>query len=48
MINHQAFSFQEDMQTGTPESFPLLRQLSQAVTQDIVITRLLMVPVNGR
>jgi hypothetical protein len=31
MVNHQAFPFQQDVQPGTPESLPLLRQLPQAV-----------------
>ena len=48
MINHQAFPFQQDVQPRTTKSFPLLRQLPQAVTQGVIGTRLRLVTVDRR
>ena len=46
MINHQAFSFQQDAQPGIPKPLPLFRQLMKAVTEDLIIARFRLVTVD--
>jgi len=48
MIYHQALPLQQDVQPGTPKPLPLLRQLPETLAQNIVITRLWLVPIARR